>query len=491
MQNFAVGAICDSVTVKKLKMSDLKGEPKKSTLPNLLRRASTGVSAASNLLRSSQGAVAKENTPGRRLSEGARADPVRRTAWEAITALQCCLRSAVQEPGTVVIEHEAERFASVRTRFGRSQEFYVQSFTCTELHLVPTADAAGKSEAFFVFTNCGRFCLKSVSEAEARALLRLLAPYEAHVLAHETVLLPAFFGLYEVRMPGHRAPLWLLTQANVLGGRAACEVRFDLKGSTHGRRASARERGKGRASVLKDLDFVEAGCAMVCATREGQATWESWVEVAVRDAAFLSANGCIDYSLLVGLAHCPRDSPEVRTPLSHVHMLEMDPATLGSLAAAATTTPPPRSNDAGAQATALVAYVAIVDVLMEYSWLKRLENLLLDNVLSADISCQPPHKYAARFAAFVARLGGPPDALREAATQQLRASRRPLGVLIGCEFGRKDALEALRDPKTKVLLLGGLALAAALRLRRQHIDVRFLGVAATRALRLFLPRALQ
>lgn len=432
--------------------------PKKASLPNLLRRASTGVSAASNLLRSSQGAAAKENTPGRRLSEGAMADPVRRTAWEAITAMRCCLRCAEQEPGMAVIEHEAERFATVRTRFGRSQEFYVQSFTCTDLHLVPTADAAGKSEAFFVFTDCGRFCLKSVSEDEARSLLRLLAPYEAHVLSHETVLLPAFFGLYEVRLPGQRAPLWLLTQANVLGGRAACEVRFDLKGSTHGRRASARERSKGSASVLKDLDFVEEGCAMVCATREGQATWEAWVEVAARDAAFLAANGCIDYSMLVGLAHCPRDSPGVRAPLSHVHMLEMDPTTLGSLA--------PRNSDAGAQATALVAYVAIVDVLMPYSRLKRLENLLLDNVLSADISCQPPHKYAARFAAFVARLAGPPEALREAAAQQVRASRRPLGVLIGCEFGRKDALEALRDPRTKLLLIG-LALIAALRLRRR------------------------
>ena len=79
-------------------------------------------------------------------------------AWEAITAMRCCLRSADQEPGTAVIEHEAERFARVRARFGRSQEFYVQSFTCADLHLVPTADAAGKSSAWFFFSSDQQQC---------------------------------------------------------------------------------------------------------------------------------------------------------------------------------------------------------------------------------------------------------------------------------------------------------------------------------------------
>jgi hypothetical protein len=44
-----------------------------------------------------------------------------------------------------------------------------------------------------------------------------------------------------------------------------------------------------------------------------------------------------------------------------------------------------------------LAYVGIVDILTEYSAIKRIENLVLDPFL-AGISCQPPDFYAKRLA---------------------------------------------------------------------------------------------
>ena len=74
---------------------------------------------------------------------------------------------------------------------------------------------------------------------------------------------------------------------------------------------------------------------------------------------------------------------------------------------------------------------------MPYSRIKRLENFILDPLLSGDISCQPPQKYAERFAAFVQRMGGPAAELRAFTDERRRRARRPLGFLVG-EFGAKD-----------------------------------------------------
>ena len=205
-------------------------------------------------------------------------------------------------------------------------------------------------------------------------------------MSHET-LLPRFYGLYEVQLEDEC--VWLMVQGNVLGGRAGVLQRFDLKGSTHGRRASKKELSKG-ASVLKDLDFVFNGCSVQCLTAEASKTWQQWVRCMESDSKWLAKHGLMDYSLLLGFSTCSLE--EVKKPLSHVIRLELDPSSLGYL---------PLEVPNG---HCLLLYAGIVDCLMPYTLKKRVENLICDILLSGDISCQPPEKYARRFQDFVGRL---------------------------------------------------------------------------------------
>lgn len=346
-----------------------------------------------------------------------------------------------------VISYKEDVFRRIRLQFGRSQEQYNASLSEGPLRLVGEEEASGKSCAFFVFSEDGRYCVKRIDAKEARMLLSIVDDYEAYIHKHTGTLLPRFYGLYEVRLYSTRSPIWLMVQGNALGGRAEVVQRFDLKGSTHGRRASAGERAKGRACVLKDLDFVNAGCHVQGSNAAAADDWLAWVKAMESDSQFLAAHSLIDYSLLLGFSVCSAES--LKKPLSHVKRIEVDAASLGNLPLQL------------AESEHLLVYAGIIDCLMPYNWFKRLENLVLDVVLSADISCQPPEKYAARFNNFVQLMASPKE-LAELTARRQRESRRPLGALVG-EFGRKDMPSLWSLALLATLGLGLLATASLLR----------------------------
>merc|ERR1719160_2027783 len=85
-------------------------------------------------------------------------------------------------------------------------------------------------------------------------------------------LLPRFLGLYKLQVEGEGdkgAPVLVLVMANVFGGAMSIDRRYDLKGSTHGRRASKKERSK-KAPTYKDIDWteMEPGLRISPSTRE-------------------------------------------------------------------------------------------------------------------------------------------------------------------------------------------------------------------------------
>jgi hypothetical protein len=105
--------------------------------------------------------------------------------------------------------------------------------------------------------------------------------------------------------------------------------------------------------------------------------------------------------------------------------------------------------------------VGLVDILMRYSWLKRLENLLLDPFLPG-LSCQPPPRYAARllhFAAFAAHPGPHPDPPRARARDEWLRRAGASGGGVVPEMGRKD-LPAVAAAAAALFAAGALAAAA-------------------------------
>jgi hypothetical protein len=287
------------------------------------------------------------------------------------------------------------------------------------LRFVGMHDASGKSLSWFLFSPDMRYCCKTATDTEADLLLRILPSYESHCAATAVTLLPRFLGLYRASVGRRR--VWILVQGNVFAAGLPIAERYDLKGSWAGRSASARELAKGSRAVLKDRDFVARGRALACADPAAHAALETALQ---RDCAFLRAHGLIDYSLLVGLV-ARADSPDPsggggggdRTAARHgVMTVELaDPAMR-------------------------LAVVGLVDILMEYGWFKRLENLLLDPVRPG-LSCAPPARYAGRmlaFAGFAAHPGPDPGPAR--ARERAAWLSRAGGGGGASEFGRKDAL---------------------------------------------------
>ena len=72
-------------------------------------------------------------------------------------------------------------------------------------------------------------------------------------------------------------------------------LRYDLKGSTKGRRASAKERAKGPTAIYKDLDQIERGTIV-----ENKMASEIKAAIA-NDVEFMRRNKLVDYSMMLGV----------------------------------------------------------------------------------------------------------------------------------------------------------------------------------------------
>ncbi|OLP83552.1 hypothetical protein AK812_SmicGene35670 [Symbiodinium microadriaticum] len=204
---------------------------------------------------------------------------------------------------------------------------------------------------------------------------------------------------------------------------------------------------KGRACVLKDLDFVNAGCHVQGSNAAAADDWLAWVKAMESDSQFLAAHSLIDYSLLLGFSVCSAES--LKKPLSHVKRIEVDAASLGDLPLQL------------AESEHLLVYAGIIDCLMPYNWFKQ---LMASPKELAELTArrQRESRYAARFNNFVQLMASPKE-LAELTARRQRESRRPLGALVG-EFGRKDmpSLSSLA-----LLATLGLGLLATASLRRR------------------------
>lgn len=71
---------------------------------------------------------------------------------------------------------------------------------------------------------------------------------------NKRTLLPKFYGLYCVQAAGKN--IRIVVMNNLLPSSVRMHLKFDLKGSTYKRRASAKERAKA-LPTCKDLDFMQ------------------------------------------------------------------------------------------------------------------------------------------------------------------------------------------------------------------------------------------
>ena len=323
---------------------------------------------------------------------------------------------------------------------------------------------AARAGTFFFFTSDGAYMVKTVKREEARAFLDMLPAYHRFMsdgANGRNSLLTRIFGMYSVRFPAEKPPSarrdpgpfderWdgglytpdrdsahiaddervYLVMHSVFPPEASRFVtrRYDLKGSTAGRRCSTEERRrKGANAVLKDLDLqdeVRLERSLVeedGKRRRGAAKDRFGISIGRsrkvrlmaqlrRDVDLLRRCGVLDYSLLVGVADMesrrPRDDGSSRGPFWPIRaLLRWIDSPLPYFGADRTGVDGgPLSRMPGTMGGGDVTYyLGVIDFLQPWTAAKMLERDLkgLAGMDRAAISCAAPGDYADRFLGFV------------------------------------------------------------------------------------------
>lgn len=292
---------------------------------------------------------------------------------------------------------ESELFSRAREACGFPRQRYFAAMGLQEgrnepsLSLVGTAASSGKSNAFFLLSPDQQLMAKSCTREDWETLLRILPKYvkffeqrtheqsssictssglsRGRLRGFSGSLLPRFVGLYSFTVGNDKMPVRVLVMANVFGGACKITRRYDLKGSTFGRRASQKECRKA-TPVFKDLDWLEREKAI----RVLSAERDLLRDAIAADVKFLAEQGLMDYSLLVGVHDLPQNSDGPGYEAMKVVTLQDETR---------------------------YCYLGIVDVLTPYGPRKKAETLVTGKLMCRDVSCQHPVLYAERFKSFV------------------------------------------------------------------------------------------
>ncbi|CAH9085941.1 unnamed protein product [Cuscuta epithymum] len=302
----------------------------------------------------------------------------------------------------------------------------------------------GKSGSCFYLTQDDRFMIKTVRRSEVKVLLKMLPSYYQHVCRYENSLVTKFYGVHCVKPAGGMKTRFIV-MGNLFCSEYRIHRRFDLKGSSHGRRTTNKpEEEVDETATLKDLDlnFV---------FRLQRNWYLELIKQIDLDCEFLESERIMDYSFLVGL-HFRDDNTGDKMGLSpfllrtgksdsyqnekfmrgcrflEAELQDMDRVIAGrkplihlgaNMPARAERVarrsdfdqyipgrsylPPPPSRNI--ETYEVVLYFGIIDILQDYDISKKLEHVYKSfQVDPASISAVDPKLYSRRFRDFIGRI---------------------------------------------------------------------------------------
>jgi len=170
-----------------------------------------------------------------------------------------------------------------------------------------------KSGEFFFFTHNQRFMVKTMTKSESKLLRKVMPAYYSYISKQPHSLLTKFFGMHRVK-PHKRKPIYFLIMSSVFWSECEVHKIYDLKGSTHGRKASKKD------VVKKDLDFLNDGTYL----RVGPGKAKMFKEQLRRDCEFLRKQNIMDYSLLIGIHYRDRRNASPSHTATSTEFLPLD-----------------------------------------------------------------------------------------------------------------------------------------------------------------------
>uniref|UniRef100_A0A8C6S3G2 Phosphatidylinositol-4-phosphate 5-kinase type 1 alpha n=1 Tax=Neogobius melanostomus TaxID=47308 RepID=A0A8C6S3G2_9GOBI len=295
-------------------------------------------------------------------------------------------------------------FRYFREMFGIRPDDYMYSLCNEELIELSNPGASG---SLFYVTRDDEFIIKTVQYKEAEFLQKLLPGYFMNLNQNKRTLLPKFYGLYCVQSGGKN--IRIVVMNNLLPSSVKMHLKYDLKGSTHKRRASGKERDKA-VPTFKDLDFMQdmpEGLIL-----EGE-TFSAVCKTIQRDCLLLQSFKIMDYSLLLGVHNVDQARAEagavavdqarhqIQKPLycTALEAIQSKPTRMGSVDMEDKTGGIPAKNSKGER---LLVYMGIIDILQSYRLAKKIEHSWKALVHDGDtVSVHRPSFYADRFQRFM------------------------------------------------------------------------------------------
>lgn len=312
-------------------------------------------------------------------------------------------------------------FRELRYLFGIDPADYLISVTGK--YILSELGSPGKSGSFFYFSRDYRFIIKTIHHSEHRQLRRILRNYYAHVKTNPNTLLSQFYGLHRVKMPfckGKIRKVYFLVMNNLFPPHRDIHLKYDLKGSTWGRKAKVRKNDDGSGKTLKDLDWLERGEQIKFGPEKRRLLFDQLDS----DVKFLQSVNVMDYSLLIGMHDVKKGNTRedvqklsIFDPKSgdSYDVVNTNPRDINIAEDLPSSVYPRRlkyifyGHDGGIRATneeneplAEIYYLGIIDYLTNYSLRKRLETVwrsLSHSRLS--ISAVPAKEYGDRFLKFI------------------------------------------------------------------------------------------
>ncbi|XP_060948944.1 phosphatidylinositol 4-phosphate 5-kinase type-1 alpha-like [Limanda limanda] len=300
-------------------------------------------------------------------------------------------------------------FRYFREMFGIRPDDYMYSL-CND-PLIELSNSGASGSLFYVCSD-DEYIIKTVQHKEAEFLQKLLPGYFMNLNQNKRTLLPKFYGLYCVQAAGKNIRIAVMN--NLLPSAVKMHLKFDLKGSTHKRRASAKEKGKA-VPTYKDLDFMQD---MPDALLLEADKYNGVCRTIQRDCLLMQSFKIMDYSLLVGVHNvdlaCREQLSEEagaaamdqRRPLGQkslystaIEAIQAESGSMGSQDTEDQTGGIPARNLKGER---LLVYIGIIDILQSYRLAKRLEHGWKALVHDGDtVSVHRPGFYAERFQKFM------------------------------------------------------------------------------------------
>ncbi|KAF0024558.1 hypothetical protein F2P81_023360 [Scophthalmus maximus] len=303
-------------------------------------------------------------------------------------------------------------FRYFRELFGIRPDDYMYSL-CNESLI--ELSSSGASGSLFYVSSDDEYIIKTVQHKEAEFLQKLLPGYFMNLNQNRRTLLPKFYGLYCVQAAGKN--IRIVVMNNLLPSAVRMHLKYDLKGSTYKRRASAKEREK-TVPTYKDLDFIQD---MPDGLRLEGDKFSAVCKTIQRDCLLLQSFKIMDYSLLVGVhnvdqacreqlseeavaAAMDQRRPQGQKSLysTAIEAIQAEAGSMGPMDTEDQTGGIPARNTKGER---LLVYIGIIDIMQSYRLVKKLEHSWKALVHDGDtVSVHRPSFYAERFQKFMCNI---------------------------------------------------------------------------------------